>query len=491
MVKSSLIQSVSKLSRKEFERFLLFVKSPYYNNNEQVIELTEYLLLHFGKYNNENCDKETVYKHVYLSNQFNYVQLRRLFSTTLSLLEQMLVVEYRNKNELSGHLDLLNVLIDKKMNKRVEKNVQKVESILEDSNNFVHSDEYYLKYKLINSLDSWYLSQLNFGKSYLMQQKLDTLDTHYIIEKLFQSCGMINRERELEGRNKLINYKYPLVDQINQFIATNEYYKNEIALNVYHKIYKSLVDNDDEDNYFELCTLVEKHIDIFGREEGSDIYVNLINFAARKINQGKTHFFPHIFELQKIMLTHGFLMENGVLSHLSYQNLVTTALGLKEYDWALNFIEEYQTFLPLKIKSNAYNYNLAAYYCEISEYEKAHDLLVNIEYNNLMYNLNARAMLLRVYFETEEVNALEAHTSAFKVYLMRKKVINKDKYRRYYNLFRYTERVFKIKQDIPYEKSQTLNHKLDKLVGKIDTSGRLPFKRWLYKQTTAIKEVIS
>lgn len=491
MVKSSLILSLSKLNRKEVERFLLFVKSPYYNNNEHVIELTKYLLSYFGNYNNENCNKETIYNYVYTNSKFNYVQLRRLFSTTLSLLEEMLVAEYKKENELSSHLDLLIVLINKKMNKRVEKAIQKVESVLETPSNFKQSEEYYLKYKMIDTLDGWYISQGDYSKSHLIQMKVDALDIQYIIEKLYQSCEMLNRERLLVGRNESIKYQYPLVNSIDNYITNEDYFKNEVLLNIYHKIYKSLVDDNDEDNYFELCKLVEKHINLFNRADGADIYHNLKNFAARKINQGKTHFFSHIFKLQKGMLTNGFLIDNGEMSHLNYQNLVTTALGLKEYEWAKKFIEEYQTFLPSKIKNNAYSYNLAAYYCETNDYKKAHDLLVNIEYNNLMYKLNARAMLLRVYFETDEITALEAHTSAFKVYLIRNKMINKDKYRRYYNLFRFAESIFKIKQDIPYEKKQVLKLKLGKLVEKIDASGRLPFKRWLYKQTATINDVIS
>jgi len=491
MLKSSLIQSLSKLSKKEVERFLLFVQSPYYNSSKQVKILTEYLLIHFCNFNNKNCNKESIFQHIYPNSKFNYVQLRRLFSTTLSLLEEMLINEYRNRNEMSSHLDLLNVLIAKKMDKRIEKARRKIEDILALPDNFKHADEYYLKYKMINTLDEWYLSNLDFSKSFYMQQKVDALDTHYIIEKLYQSSGMMNRERELKGRNKSIAYKYPLIDSINHHINNCNKYTNEIVLNVYYKIYKSLVDANDEENYFELCALVEKHIDLFDRSDGADIYVNLMNFAARKINEGKAQFFSHIFEIQKNMLEKGFLIDNGVMTHLSYQNLITTALGLKEYKWARNFIEKYQLYLPQNIKNNAYNYNLAVYYCETNNYKKAHDLLVNIEYNNLIYKLNARAMLLRVYFETDAVRAFEAHTTAFKVYLMRNKMINKDRYRRYYNLFRFTENLFKIKENIPYEKKQVLKVKFEKLFKKIEASGRLPFKRWLYKKTATINEAIA
>jgi|GEM_PF-1781745 len=491
MVKSSLIQCLFKLSKKEIERFLLFVKSPYYNSNSHVKMLIKYFLLHFDNYDSKNFDKEIIYKHVYSNNTFNYVQLRRLFSTTLSLLEEMLITEHRNENELSNHLDLLNVLIAKKMDKRIGKAIQKVENILSKPSNFIHSEDYYIKYKMIDLLDEWYISQSDFSKPHLIQQKVDALDIQYIIEKLYQSCEMLNREGKFAGRNEAMKYQYPFIEAIDQYVTKDAYFKNVISLNIYHKIYKSLVAANDEDNYFELCNLVEKHIELFDRADGADIYVNLMNFATRKINQGKTQFFSHIFKIQKEMLANGFLINNGIMPHLSYQNLVTTALGLKEYKWAKNFIQEYKTYLPESIKDNAYNYNLAVYCCETNDYEKAHDLLVNIEYNNLMYNLNARAMLLRVFFETDEIIALEAHTSAFKVYLMRNKMINKDKYRRYYNLFRFTESLFKIKQHIPYKNKRVLKLKFDKLLKKIDESGRLPFKRWLYKQTATINDAIS
>lgn len=491
MVKSSLIQSLCKLNKKEVERFFLFVKSPYYNSNKNVIKLIEYLLLHFGNFNYENCSKEMIHRNVYSNNKFDYVQLRRLFSSTLKLLEEMLIIEYRNENEMETYLNLLNVLIQKNMNKRVEKTIQKIENILATPTNSKKSDEYYLKYKIIDTLDGWYVSQLDYTKPHFLQQKTDALDKHYLLEKLFQTCGMLNRQNTLAGTSKPIEYDYSLVETLDQYISNNDYFKDEIALNIYHKLYKSLVDENDEKNYFELCELVENNIELFDRANGADIYVNLMNFAARRINEGKKHFLSHIFEIQKSMLKNGFLMDDGIITDLSFQNLVTTSLGLKEFKWAKNFIDEYHTYLPENIKKNAYNYNLAVYYCEINNYEKAHNLLSNIEYNNLIYSLNARAMLLRIYFETNEANALEAHANAFKVYLMRNKMINKEKYRKFYNLFRFTQSLFKIKQDLPYEKKSMLKDKFDKLLKKIDTSGKFPSKRWLYEQTRVVKDAIT
>jgi len=197
----------------------------------------------------------------------------------------MLIAEYRGKNEIETHLDLLNVLIAKKMNKRVKKAIQKTETMLTSPDKFKKSDEYYFKYKIIDILDGWYISQSDYTKSHFLPQKLDALDTHYLIEKLCQSCEMLNRQRAVGRVSESVEYQYPMVKAIDQYISNNDYYNNEITLNIYHKIYKSLVDENDENNYFELCSLVENYIELFDRANGTDIYVNLMNFAARRINE--------------------------------------------------------------------------------------------------------------------------------------------------------------------------------------------------------------
>jgi len=488
MKDASLIKILSSLSLKEFNKFLLFVQSPYFNKDEYIVRLVKFFKKIHPVYKGEAIERALVFKKIFKNEPFDYLKLRRLFSASLKLLEQFFLTEFQKENKRTYHIDLMRALNEKDLDKRFLKSELKTKAIVYE-NTITDKDYYFTKYSYQFTLDEWLVAHDDFSEPELIQGAIDNLDRFYILEKLNQSIAMLNRSAVLQTRTKDQEFTYPLINEIVAYIEKNEaLFKDDPAILIYYKQYISTINEDDEASYFDLCKLAEENIDCFSKHEGRFLYYALLNYAAQKINTGNSSYFKHTFEIQKKMLAQGFLDQNGVLPDLSFRNLVISSLALKEFDWAYDFIENYHSFLPKNIRSNAYNYNLAYYYCEINKYEEAHKLLWNVEYKNLMYNLNAKAMLLRIYYETDEEEALDSHISAFKVYLMRNKMIAKDRYKRYYNLFRFTAALHKIKLGATFIPKQESRLKLDKLKNKIQSTGRLPFNRWLNTQITFVEE---
>jgi len=488
MKDASLIKILSPLSVKEFNKFMLFVQSPYFNKDDYIVRLVKLFKKIHPHYRDEAIERALVFKKVFKNEPFDYLKLRRLFSATLKLLEQFFLTEFQKENSRFYHIDLMRALNARGLDKRFLKTNLKTKALVNE-NIIADKHNYFTKYSYLHTIDEWLVARDDFSQPELIQGAIDNLDRFYILEKLNQSIVMLNRSAVLQTRTKDQEFKYPFINEIVEYIGKNQaLFKNDPTILIYYKRYITLINKDDETSYFDLCKLVEEHIDRFSNQEGRFLYYSLLNYATHKINAGSSNYFKHTFEIQKKMLVQGFLNPNGVLPDLNFRNLVTSALALKEFDWTHDFIENYHSLLPKSIRSNAYNYNLAFYYCEINEYDKAHELLWNVEYKNLMYNLNAKAMLLRIYYETDEEEALDSHISAFKVYLMRNKMIAKDKYKRYYNLFRFTAALHKIKLGATFLPKKESRLKLDKLKNKIQNSGRLPFNRWLNTQIVFVEK---
>jgi len=489
MKDASLIKILTTLSIKECNKFVLFVQSPYFNKDEYIVRLLKYLKKLHPKYKEEAVEKVLIFKKIFKQEPFDYLKLRRLFSATLKLLEQFFLTEFQQANQIDYHINLMSTLKARNLDKRFQKIHLKTKALI-DENKTIDGSYYFNQYKYFLHLDEWLVEDNEeFGKPELLQEAINHLDRFYLLEKLNRSIVMLNRSTVLQTRSKDYQFTYPLIEEVATYVEQNQaLFKDDPGVLIYYKQFVSLLDEDDEASYFELCQLVDENIERFSKREGRFLYFSLLNYATEKINQGNFNFFKHSFEIQKKMLIQGFLMQNEVLPDLSFRNLVTSALALKEFDWTLHFIEEYHKYLPKNIRTNAYNYNLANYYCEISEYDKAHKLLWNVEYKNLMYNLNAKAMLLRIFYETNAEEALDSHISAFKVYLMRNKMIAKDRYKRYYNLFRFTATLHKIKMNVTYTEKKESGFKMDKLKTKIQKTGRLPFKRWLNEQIELVEK---
>ncbi|MFT4665437.1 MAG: hypothetical protein ACI8YQ_002556 [Polaribacter sp.] len=65
-------------------------------------------------------------------------------------------------------------------------------------------------------------------------------------------------------------------------------------------------------------------------------------------------------------------------------------------------------------------------------------LLTKVEYDDLFLNLGSKLILLKIYFETKEWDALDSLLSSFKIFLYRKTVMeyHKDNYQNITDLTR-------------------------------------------------------
>lgn len=87
-----------------------------------------------------------------------------------------------------------------------------------------------------------------------------------------------------------------------------------------------------------------------------------------------------------------------------------------------------------------------------------------------MLNLAAKTILLKIYFETEEYDLLDAHLEAMKNYIRRKKVIGYHR-KNYQNLIRFTKKLVAFN---PFDKEE-----IQKLRQEIEGVDILTERGWL------------
>ncbi|HNM27803.1 MAG TPA: hypothetical protein PKL15_20320, partial [Saprospiraceae bacterium] len=167
------------------------------------------------------------------------------------------------------------------------------------------------------------------------------------------------------------------------------------------------------------------------------------------------------------------LFEHGHLSRFTYKNAVTAGLNLREFVWVRAFIEDYRQHLPQKERHSAYCYNLAVWYFWQSDYDQTMTLLREREFGDPLTNLDARAILLRIYFERGFTEALESHLDSFQVYLSRSKNIG---YQRdnYSNLLRIVRKMTRL--DSRDDKARSA------LLAEVEQTQAIAEKRWLIEQ---------
>jgi hypothetical protein len=167
------------------------------------------------------------------------------------------------------------------------------------------------------------------------------------------------------------------------------------------------------------------------------------------------------------------LTENNRISPTTYLNTVTSAIKAGEFAWARKFVVDYKEMLPDGEKDNLSHFSEAKLFFEQKDYKNAMQLLVQVEYHNILINLNAKAMLLKMYYEQYEIDVLESLLDSMGTYMRRKKVIGYHK-NIYNNLIQFTKKLIRINH---YDKE-----KIAKLHKEIETAEPLPERQWLLKQ---------
>ncbi|MCB0554205.1 MAG: hypothetical protein KDD02_11690, partial [Phaeodactylibacter sp.] len=111
-------------------------------------------------------------------------------------------------------------------------------------------------------------------------------------------------------------------------------------------------------------------------------------------------------------------------------------------------------------------------------------------YSDLRYNLGAKALLLRTYYDLEEYEALHSLTESFKQYLHRNKLMADLRRQGYYNLFMLTRRAAQLRSNLDYFSTDRSRKELQKLQESITRAGAIFNKGWLLEKVEELVEML-
>ena len=437
MLNNSLILGLNKLSRKEMTRFRDFSLSPYHNKNVEVVAFLEYLNGIYPDFNEKRCDKYKIWSKITKRKTFNQAHFNLLISYALRLFESFLAVEkLTTKTEEEQFLCMEN-LRERLLFKHYEKLFRNTSKDLKKGE-YRDADYYLTQYRFANESDQKYLKVTQKRTDDGLQQKQDALDLWFMAMKLRDACEMYMRHR-LYGQE----YEAGLLTEVLDKIKTQQAHFQDIpAVHIYYLAYEMLRLNEAKD-YFLLKDEIEKQSSLFPKSELQNIYNYLQNFCIRQINQGATEFHKELFQIYRSQLEKGLIFDKeGNLLEWHYKNIVTVGLRSKNYDWVRAFIEDYKKYLLPEVIENAYSFNLANYFFAVKNYQEVLPLLIQVEYSDMRYKLDVRALLLRTYYHLEETEPFYALCDSFNQLLIRTKVLTDFQRKGYHNMIKMSRKIF-------------------------------------------------
>lgn len=463
MKDSRLYQLFGSLSKRDHREIAKLVRSPYFNQRADVIRLFDYLSP-LAKKQTDAWEREKLFSVIYQTEAFDVNKLRHVCSFLAEFIRKYFILEEQEQQPFTQQLLLCQALRKRGLVADHEVQWKKLEKLRTNAKykNIQFHHQHFLFFFQREDFNNHHRQN---RKGYLfLAETAFHLSAHYMSGILRQACMLLSQRNLWTGDLQL-----PLLPEILREIKAGKY-ENSLAVNIYYYAYQALSDLKNIEDFYALKKLILANWPSFPATEMRDIYLIAINYCIKQLNQGNRKFVEEALNLYKHGLDNKVLLEDGQLSAFDYKNTLRLSLALKEYEWADKFIKEYTKYLPAKERQNTYQYNLAYFYFNKPDYPKAMELLRHVEFNDVFNNLDARRMLLRMYYELKEFDALESLLDSFKVYIHRQKNIGYHR-TNYLNLIRFVRRMLKGDVDTKAKRK--------KLREKVEATESVAEKEWL------------
>lgn len=474
----SLIQSLDTRTRKKARSFLI---SPYFNTNETLVKCFDYIDQQVSR--GQSIDKQKLWVKLFGKTPYKDIKLRKIFHDITQALRSFFAVESLMAHpsaKLKSEIDFC------KNHNIIELHNRYLSELNEQANETSLSSrallDIYFSAIDVGDLvtdsrvrdkglkDAKIFDDFDLLKNVLYTGFLTEVIRLTILKRDHDSIRGIN----LNGSNDFFITEQ-MLREIGDHVLSND------LLEIYLDIHKSIFQDDQE---LDSLAILEALKD-FGRDKRKEIkflYEYLNNYLTRQSNLGNKMYFE-LFMLYKFGLQQEYIVRVNQIDAVYYENIVMVACRSKEYSWALNFIDEYYSYLAPEYRQSAYSFSKARIYNNMGNHDEVIKVLMNVEYENLTYKLNSRIMLMMAFYELDELDPLDSTIKSFKVFLRRNRNISS---RRKNNFRDFCDVVFHLVKAIERKDKERVKKALTVMNG----NPGIPSSWWLKEKIQEVKDIL-
>jgi tetratricopeptide (TPR) repeat protein len=477
MKKTYLIELLSKLSLKQMKELHEFIRSPFFNKNESVTGLFDYLRLHYPDFSDAAVKKETVHKKLFHSAEFNDNFMRSLIFKLTQLTEEYLAYsEFKNK-PIEEKKILTDVLLNFGMDPDAQKQIKGIEKDL-DCEVLQSADYFRNKYEVEKLKDVIYSRTYKPvtvkdkpGESLL--EESNNLTAYYLI-------SILRRYRYLLNKSYTVNAEFEtdFLEGILHFLkSSGKKYLENLTINLLYSQMLVLTDPTREGLIHKLINdLTNDKLPIEDEERREGLTV-LANICIEKGYEGKEKYFSIILEIDRYLVSKNLYnrVKGGYFENEMFTNIVTIGLKLNEVEWVKKFIEENYRKLSPDSVNNRYNYSYAKVYFKIGDFEKAKEYIDKVEYSDLYMKVNARISQVVILYELNKFEDIYTSIDNFKKYIQNDKLLSRGHKKICSNFIKLILSLCKTK----YSHNENLIE-LKKQISEVD---QVSHREWLLRKT--------
>lgn len=482
MIESSLVLLLKKFDKQQLKEFNNFVKSPFFNTNNALIKLYEYIRKQYPDYNPEKLEKEYVYKKLFGKTEYNDGFLRVLMSNLQSLAEEYLIYISFQKDPLIKKKYLLDELISLGARKQAEKVLN--EGLKDLAKSIPHYPEDYLgMYYMAFYRRYFYSTQFVVNKNNKPDESLLDDQKYFIIYFLLRTLA--GHFYHLNQKH-IINYEPRLIflDEIIIFLDNNPEYLEVPILNITF-LRVLLLKNNDIKDYFRLKNAFYSTFNKLDDKDAFNTISIIMNYCQRNYSLTENEIFlKEKFEILKFAVENDLntFEKNEGFDSSRFNNIVNTAIDNNEEEWAENFIKKYCSELDNETKEYTTAFANALVLSAKKENDAALACLSKLKNPSASTEkFSLKVLQLKIYYEQNYFDQAESTSDSFRHMIQNDKVLPetfKESYKNFYSL--YVKLLsLKLKNDRPG---------LNEMKDKLKTTRNVIFKKWLSAMLNEIEK---
>lgn len=430
-----IFESVTTLSAWEAQSFRRWLASPVFNTRSGLVPLFDYLHATWLKGNTADAneayrvfsgepgldEKQLRYALSWLQGQLRQFAAWQEIQSVPSVLSMAALKHFR-KREMGGNF--------KKTKREIEQQSTRAEQR--------SIDDFLLNFQLHLEQYQWDLAQ-NRAQLLPFEALSQQLYAYYVAKMLQLGCMF----RAQEALQKQPRSALPAVETIISTLPDSMVQSlPEVAL--YYYGYQMLTHSEEQHWPQQFTAYLQQYGRQFPVQDARELLLMAVNHCIRRINLGDKEAIRQILKLYELGLEQKlFHDERRHLSQYTYNNILMAIIAQEDWKRAEQFLEEYKDQLAPAHQEAVYRYNRAVFLFRRGDYEDAQVLLRELRFNDPRYNLEARRMLLRIYYESGAFDALESLLENLLTWVRRHSEIgyHREMYR---NLARFTGKLLKL-----------------------------------------------
>lgn len=460
MKESRLADLFSNLDKKERSDITKALEADFFNVRNDVKVLWQLLCK-----SDEIPTKEQAFAAMYPDLIYDAQKVRAVMSWLLAIVKRVLAIRSFEQDEVQGKVYLLQQFRKKNLPQHFKEMQEEITTTQQRQRK---QDSHFFQQRYAADWQSYEFYSINQQTDLNLQQLSDTLDAGFMVEKLRQSCFLLAHQTVFRS-----NYDTGLLNLILSHIEASPKLLDIPAIYTYYYAYLSLKDDTQIAHFECFRKAILTYNNLFSESDIRDLYLAAVNYCIKKHNSLLDEAYARQgLELYKKGLSEGFLLENNTLSRFTYNNIVAWSLLEKDFTWTEWFINEYRNRLERTYRDSMYSFCLSRLEYSRKNYDAAMQLLQRAEYRDTLLALAAKTMLLKIYYELDEYDALEAHLVSMRAYIKRRRVLGYHK-TNYLNIINFTQKLMMLGNN---------KQKINDLREVIERAEVLTEKEWLLAQ---------